>query len=190
MFSGLTFPSGVTAMLVRCISTGDTRSCLCCNFAQAASWFFQQVYSVLLTVLLMFHPHWRCVIQAGHPSSPAGGQIRHMYMTCTIISGHLVVILQRFLSTSKSKDIALLVQGKCFTLEWNLVTMTRSPGLIPITCLMKAWITGRRLTIVDVQSPQQNENKYPFPMIYLRSSQLKNLRNLFPLPGQKFSLFS
>ena len=40
MFSGHTFPSGVTAMLVRCISTGDTGSCLCCNFAQAASWFF------------------------------------------------------------------------------------------------------------------------------------------------------
>ena len=39
MFSGHTFPSGVTAMLVRCISTGDTGSCLCCNFAQAASWF-------------------------------------------------------------------------------------------------------------------------------------------------------
>ena len=59
MFSGHTFPSGVTAMLVRCISTGDTGSCLCCNFAQAASWFFQQVYSVFLTVLLMFPPHWR-----------------------------------------------------------------------------------------------------------------------------------
>ena len=59
MFSGHTFPSGVTAMLVRCISTGDTGSCLCCNFAQAASWFYQQVYSVFLTVLLMFPPHWR-----------------------------------------------------------------------------------------------------------------------------------
>ena len=61
MFSGHTFPSGVTAMLVRCISTGDTGSCLCCNFAQAASWFFQQVYSVFLTVLLMFPPHWRSI---------------------------------------------------------------------------------------------------------------------------------
>ena len=60
MFSGHTFPSGVTAMLVRCISTGDTGSCLCCNFAQAAScFFFQQVYSVFLTVLLMFPLHWR-----------------------------------------------------------------------------------------------------------------------------------
>ena len=75
MFSGLTFPSGVTAMLVRCISTGDTRSCLCCNFAQAASWFFQQVYSGLLTVLLMFHPNWR----GGSVISP-----RHTYCSTSV----------------------------------------------------------------------------------------------------------
>ena len=105
MFSGHTFPSGVTAMLVRCISTGDTGSCLCCNFAQAASWFFQQVYSVFLTVLLMFPPHWRTLSGYWHVSvsvdmSTCGDMCRYvlacadMCQHVTLISATLIAIIK------------------------------------------------------------------------------------------------